>query len=178
MKEIFYKYKNCYDILMNKVLMPRGTALWLLRNTKLTVLQISNFCDLDLLTIHSLNDANTSEFNPVEIGQLTLNEIRRCEENKENILKNQLNLEFNTKRNNRKYLSQYTRSQRPFAIAWFIHYYPNVSIEKIAKILHMRQTRVEKYIHEIKLKPEKFTAINPTKYGFCSQKELDEIIES
>ena len=40
----------------------------------------------------------------------------------------------------------------------------------------MRIKLLEKCILEIKQRPEKFTAINPTKYGFCSQKELDSIV--
>ena len=47
------------------ILMPKSTALWLKMNTKLSMKQIADFCELDILLVESLHMGNTNYCNPI-----------------------------------------------------------------------------------------------------------------
>ena len=68
---------------MTAPLMPRATAVWLVENTTLTFRQIADFCELHELEIQAIADGDVSGnimgINPIDNGQLTLDEIQRCE---------------------------------------------------------------------------------------------------
>ena len=68
---------------MTAPLMPRATAVWLIENTDLTFRQISNFCEIHELEIQAMADgdvgSNIRGISPIDNGQLTWNEIHRCE---------------------------------------------------------------------------------------------------
>ena len=68
---------------MSLPLMPKATAVWLVENTSLTFEQIANFCGMHSLEIQAIADgdvgASMMGMNPVTNGQLTKEEIARCE---------------------------------------------------------------------------------------------------
>ena len=70
---------------MRKPLMPKATASWLVENTTLSFNQISNFVGLHLLEVQAIADGEVSSGmlprNPIENGELTKDEIVRCEKN-------------------------------------------------------------------------------------------------
>ena len=67
----------------NKPLMPLATAVWLVDNTALSFAQISQFCQLHELEVQSIADGEEAYkmqgLNPIASGQLTMDEIKRCE---------------------------------------------------------------------------------------------------
>ena len=67
----------------NKPLMPLATAVWLVDNTALSFSQISRFCQLHELEVQSIADGEDAYrmqgLNPIASGQLTMDEIKRCE---------------------------------------------------------------------------------------------------
>lgn len=159
-----------------KVLMPRGTALWLKKYTRLTDKQIQDFCQLDFLTLCSLNDTNTNIQNPLELGQLSLENIQECEEDPQKALKNILDLGFNIFKARRKYFTQYQKSQRPSIVAWFAYYHPNIEDTLVARLLHSKISYIQRLTNEIKASPDKFPLHSPTKYGYCSETELKSLV--
>ena len=68
---------------MTAPLMPKATAVWLVENTTLTFKQIGDFCELHELEVQAIADGdvafNIVGLNPVTAGQLTAEEIARCE---------------------------------------------------------------------------------------------------
>ena len=64
-------------------LMRKALAKWLISNTSLTFEQIANFCDFHVLQIKGMADGEVeksiAEVNPITQGELTLEEIKRCE---------------------------------------------------------------------------------------------------
>ena len=68
----------------NKPLMPLATAVWLVDNTALSFSQISQFCQLHELEVQSIADGEDAYkmqgLNPIASGQLTMDEIKRCEQ--------------------------------------------------------------------------------------------------
>lgn len=69
---------------MTAPLMPKATAVWLVENTTLTFKQIGDFCELHELEVQAIADGdvafNIVGLNPVTGGQLTADEIARCEQ--------------------------------------------------------------------------------------------------
>lgn len=68
---------------MNKPLMPKATAVWLIENTMLTFKQISDFCNLHELEVQGIADGDVAigmqGYDPIDNNQLTKEEIERCE---------------------------------------------------------------------------------------------------
>ena len=68
---------------MTRPLMPKATAVWLLDNTTLSFEQIADFCQMHPLEIQAIADgevaAHIMGLDPVANGQLTKEEIERCQ---------------------------------------------------------------------------------------------------
>ena len=68
---------------MSLPLMPKATAVWLVENTALTFDQIAEFCGMHALEIQAIADGDVGVgmmgLNPIANGQLTQEEIKRCE---------------------------------------------------------------------------------------------------
>ncbi len=68
---------------MTKPLMPMATAVWLVENTTLTFRQVAKFCELHPLEVQGIADEtvglNIVGLDPILNGQLTKEEIDRCE---------------------------------------------------------------------------------------------------
>ena len=68
---------------MNNPLMPKSTAVWLIDNTTLTFHQIAKFCNLHTLEVQGIADGEVAigiqGKNPISSGELTMDEINRCE---------------------------------------------------------------------------------------------------
>ena len=64
-------------------LMPKATAVWLVENTSLTFDQIGEFCGLHPLEVQAIADGEVAVqmqgLDPIANGQLTLEEIERCQ---------------------------------------------------------------------------------------------------
>ena len=69
---------------MSTPLMPKATAVWLVENTALTFNQIADFCGMHPLEIQAIADGDVGThiqgLNPILNNQLTLDEIKRCEQ--------------------------------------------------------------------------------------------------
>ena len=76
---------------MRKPLMPKATASWLIENTALSFKQISDFVGLHILEVQAIADGEVSSGilarNPLETGDLTEEEIKKCEKNEKLDLK-------------------------------------------------------------------------------------------
>ena len=72
-------------------LMPKATAVWLIEKTALTFTQIADFCGMHPLEVQAIADGEVAQgivgYDPVANGQLTAEEIRRCEADPEMRLK-------------------------------------------------------------------------------------------
>ena len=64
-------------------LMRKATAVWLVDNTCLTFKQIADFCGMHELEVQGIADGDVSYSitgqNPIANGQLTREEINRCQ---------------------------------------------------------------------------------------------------
>ena len=106
----------------NKPLMPLATAVWLVDNTALSFSQISQFCQLHELEIQSIADGEDAYkmqgLNPIASGQLTMDEIKRCENDPAASLElqNKKSETIQSHVKTKKYLPLSVRQERPKAI--------------------------------------------------------------
>ncbi|WP_342261996.1 cell cycle transcriptional regulator TrcR [Alphaproteobacteria bacterium endosymbiont of Tiliacea citrago] len=156
-----------------KVLMSNGVALWLARNTKLSLEQIAEFCNMHPLQIYHLRENTESingiiECNPIDVSMLTQSEIDRCEKNATASLTSVLS--------GQKHRQSSKKSGCLDGILWMIRHYPELDITSIAKILKCSTTIVKSVKNETCRNMNELLPKNPVSLGLCTQTELDEFL--
>jgi hypothetical protein len=165
-------------------LMPKATALWLIRNTGLTFGQIAAFCSLHVLEVQNLADAadsNLRPFDPVASEQVTLAEIKRCEADTSSFLKISilpLASTYTKKKSKAHYVPLAKRGLRPSAIAWFITKFPNVPDKVIIGLLGTTAKMIESIRNPDYRKVKGITPEHPVTNGLCTQDELDTALKA
>lgn len=167
----------------NKPLMPLATAVWLVDNTSLSFAQISQFCQLHELEIQSIADGeeayNMKGLNPIASGQLTKDEIKRCEDdsNAELTLQTHKSQKIHIRSNTKKYLPLSVRSERPKAIAWLVREYGKILTDiQIAKLTSSTKPTVANIRAGNQAQPiTEFRS--PTDLGLCTYEELEKIVD-
>lgn len=155
-------------------LMQRGTALWLKKNTKLTQDQIVEFCRITVTDFELLTDQTCREFNPLSIGQLTKEEIARCENNSTARLK--LCCDIPTRRNvTVRFLDKRQKEALPGCVLWMTEN-TKCKPEVIGKLLGRGPKMILKIIEKNNLEP--ITPKHPVEYGFCDHETLVEAIRA
>ena len=129
---------------MNSPLMPKSTAVWLIDNTSLTFEQIAKFCNLHVLEVQGIADGEVAVGiqgkSPILAGELTLEEIKKCEKDNSLVLKiieNKIPLSSNTKKKKRSFTPASRRVMIPDAIAWLTKHYPDLKDSQIIKLVGM-----------------------------------------
>jgi len=158
-------------------IMPKATAVWLIENTVLTFNQIAEFCQLHPLEVRAIADEDIAvgmvPHNPIEAGQLTMEEIKRCEADETQNLKI---TEWNDPKS-RKKVSRYTpiakRQDRPNAIAWLIKHYPDLPEANICRLLGTTRPTIKSIREKTHWNSKNIRATDPVELGLCTQKELD-----
>ena len=164
-------------------LMPKATAVWLVENTTLTFRQIANFCEIHELEIQAIADgdiaSNIQGLSPVNNGQLSWEEIHRCEADvTANLVPNKLEndvREHNAKA--KKVLSPTQRSEKQAAILWVMVNYPEVADKEIRRLLQTTDTTIRKIRTGVAAKDPAFADLKPKNaihLGFFTEKELEE----
>ena len=121
--------------------MPKATAVWLIDNTGLSFEQIGDFCDLHVLEVQAIADGEVAigiqGYDPVVNGQLSKDEISRCEQNTtEKLVQSQSNLPQPTARTKGpRYVPVARRGDKPDAIAWVVKHHPEISDAQIGKLI-------------------------------------------
>ena len=168
---------------MRKPLMPKATASWLIENTSLSFKQISNFVGLHILEVQAIADGEVSSGilsrNPLENGELTNEEIEKCEKNEK------LDLQIKhseipmpqTKTKGAKYTPLSKRADKPNGIYWLIKHYPSLPDSKICKIIGTTKKTVQSIRDRTYWNIQSIRAQNPQDLGLCSREELQKIIE-
>jgi hypothetical protein len=164
-------------------LMPKATAVWLIDNTTLTFRQIAKFCEIHELEIQTIADgdiaANIQGVSPVNNGQLSWEEIHRCEADAAadlvpNKLENDVR-EHNAKA--KKVLSPTQRSEKQGAILWLMVNYPEVADKEIRRLLQTTDSTIKKIREGVATKDPAFADLKPKNaihLGFFSERDLEE----
>ena len=164
---------------MTAPLMPKATAVWLAENTTLTFKQIADFCELHELEIQAIADGdiayNILGVSPVANGQLSEEEIKRCEADEKAVLV-ATPLEKNVKERNakaKKVLSPTQRAEKPNAILWIIKNCPEVIDSQICKLIGTTKPTIASIREGTHGNMANLRPVNPMAVGLCSEKELE-----
>ena len=167
---------------MTAPLMPRATAVWLVENTTLTFRQISVFCEIHELEIQAMADgdvgSNIRGISPIDNGQLTWEEIHRCEADKKANLQ-ACELECNAKLRNQKAKKLLTPSQRqekPNAILWFVKNYPSIKDSIICKLVGTTKATIAAIRKGTHKDMANLRAKDPVSLGLCTEAAIEEAI--
>ncbi len=164
-------------------LMPKATAVWLVNKTTLTFDQIAEFCGLHPLEVRGIADgdvaAGINGLDPVANGQLTLEEIDRCQKDPRarlKIVKSTLPQPL-ARTKGARYTPVSKRSEKPDAIAYLIKNFPDLQNAQVARLLGTTRETVEKvrdrsHWNAANIKPQ-----NPVLLGLCKQADLDAAIK-
>lgn len=164
---------------MSNPLMPKATAVWLIENTALTFEQVSKFCGLHILEVQTLADSESTQgmvgFDPIASGQLSLEEIQKCEKNPEAQL--QISTAVTADSVLGKKRSRYTplamRQERPDAIAWLLKYYPDLNDSQVSRLVGTTKATIVSVRSKSHWNAQNIKPRNPVQLGFCTQSELD-----
>lgn len=163
-------------------LMPRATAVWLINNTILTFDQIAEFCDIHILEIQGIADGEVAvgiiEEDPIMNGQLTREEIERCEKDPSAKLKLSNNIDAHLTRSKKKvkYTPIARRQDKPSAILWFLKNHPYVKDSQIIKIVGTTRSTIDAIKNREHWNMSNIRPKDPVLLGLCSQASLNKII--
>ncbi len=163
-------------------LMPKATAVWLVDNTTLTFEQIADFTGMHELEIQAIADGEVAVgivgVDPTANGQLTPEEIKRCEEKPGQKLK--LSKTDIPKPKARSKGARYTpvskRQDRPDAISWLLRHHPELADAQIARLLGttkptINSVRERTHWNMANIKPQ-----NPVTLGLCTEADLEKAL--
>ena len=165
---------------MDRPLMPKATAVWLVDNTSLTFEQIAEFCGLHPLEVQGIADgevgAGIRGLDPVAGGQLSRDEIVRCQEDGKSRLALARPVAAALKAPKRKeprYTPLSKRQDRPDAIAWLLRHHPELTDPQICKLLGTTKTTVNAVRERTHWKSAEIRPRDPVLIGLCTQLDLD-----
>lgn len=159
-------------------LMPKATAVWLIENTALNFDQIAEFCDLHSLEVQAIADEEVAVgivgMDPIANGQLTREEIARCEADPD------ARLEMAAPKTPRpspktkgpRYTPIAMRQERPDAIAWLLRHYPELSDAQISKLVGTTKTTINAVRDRTHWKGANIKPVDPVDIGICSYEDL------
>jgi uncharacterized protein len=172
--------KKRQERFMDRPLMPKATAVWLVENTGLTFAQIADFCGLHPLEVQGIADgevgAGIRGLDPVAGGQLTREEIARAQQDPKARLQLARPAAAALKPSRRReprYTPLSKRQDRPDAIAWLLRHHPELSDHQICKLLGTTKTTVNAVRERTHWKSAEIRPRDPVLIGLCTQVDLD-----
>ena len=125
---------------MSTPLMPKATAVWLIDKTSLTFDQVADFVGMHPLEVQAIADGEVAQgivgYDPVANGQLTREEIARCEADPQRRLGHARRAPFPSRRSAaraRRYTPVAKRNDRPDGIAWLLRNYPQLTDSQVGQ---------------------------------------------
>jgi uncharacterized protein len=168
---------------MNKPIMAKATAVWLVDNTTLSFRQIGDFCGLHELEVQGIADGDVATgvkgFDPLTNNQLTQEEINTAEKDPGHKLK----LKFNPaavgeeKRRGPRYTPLSKRQDRPASILWLVKFHPELTDGQISKLVGTTKPTIQAIRERTHWNISNIQPIDPVALGLCKQSELDAVVQ-
>ena len=168
---------------MNKPIMAKATAVWLVDNTTISFKQIADFCGLHELEVQGIADGDVATgvkgFDPIANNQLVQEEIDAAEKDPLHKLK----LKFNAaavgeeKRRGPRYTPLSKRQDRPASILWLVKFHPELSDGQISKLVGTTKPTIQSIRERTHWNISNIQPIDPVALGLCKQSELDAAVQ-
>ncbi len=168
---------------MNKPIMAKATAVWLVDNTTISFKQIADFCGLHELEVQGIADGDVATgvkgFDPIQNNQLTQDEIDAAEKDPLHKLK----LKFNAaavgeeKRRGPRYTPLSKRQDRPASILWLVKFHPELSDGQISKLVGTTKPTIQSIRERTHWNISNIQPVDPVALGLTKQTELDAAVQ-
>ena len=168
---------------MNKPIMAKATAVWLVDNTTLTFKQIADFCGLHELEVQGIADGDVATgvkgFDPIANNQLENGEIEKAEKDPTYTLQ----LKFNPsavgeeKRRGPRYTPLSKRQDRPAAILWLVKFHPELTDAQISKLVGTTKPTIQSIRERTHWNISNIQPVDPVALGLTKQTELDAAVQ-
>ncbi|MFC7048879.1 DUF1013 domain-containing protein [Emcibacter nanhaiensis] len=163
---------------MNQPLMPMATAVWLVDNTALSFRQIAEFCGLHELEVQGIADeqvaTNIVGQDPVANGQLTWEEIERCQADTSARLQlTEDKVPAKTRSSGARYTPVSKRQDKPDAIAWLLRNHPELTDAQIGRLVGTTKPTIAAIRDRTHWNISNIKPVDPVVLGLCKQTELD-----
>lgn len=163
-------------------LMPKATAVWLIEKTSLTFEQVADFVGMHPLEVQAIADGEVAQgivgYDPVANGQLTRDEIARCEADPSTRLHLLETALPPTKQRGKgaRYTPVAKRNDRPDGIAWLLRNYPHLGEAVIAKLLGTTKETIIKVRDRTHWNSANIKPRDPVILGLCTQSDLNAVV--
>jgi len=167
---------------MTQPLMPMATAVWLVDNTSLSFRQIAEFCSLHELEVQGIADeqvaTNIVGLDPIANGQLTWDDIERCQNDETASLKLLVDdVPAKTRSGGAKYTPVSKRQDKPDAISWLIKHHPELSDPQICRLVGTTKPTIMAIRERTHWNMSNIKPVDPVILGLCRQLELDAAVQ-
>jgi uncharacterized protein len=164
---------------MTQPLMPKATAVWLIDKTSLSFEQIADFVGMHPLEVQAIADGEVAQgiigYDPVLNGQLTREEIARCEADpaaRLQMVETALPLP-KSRGKGARYTPVSKRNDRPDAIAWLIRHHPLLSDVQVGKLVGTTKETIAKVRDRTHWNSANIKPRDPVILGLCTQSDLN-----
>ena len=168
---------------MDKPIMAKATAVWLVDNTTITFPQIAAFCGLHDLEVQGIADGDVAQgvkgFDPVTNKQLTHEEIEAAEKDPRHALRLWHNpaADGEEARRGPRYTPLSKRQDRPAAILWLVKFHPELADAQISKLVGTTKPTIQSIRDRTHWNIQNTQPIDPVALGLCKQSELDAAVQ-
>jgi hypothetical protein len=168
---------------MTKPMMPKATAVWLVDNTALTFAQIAEFCGLHELEVQAIADGEVlpgmSGMDPIANGQLTAEEIKRCEaDDTAHLRLSRSDMPQPVQRaKGARYTPISKRQDKPDGIAWLVKHHPELSDAQIGRLLGTTKSTISAVRDRTHWNTSNIRPRDPIDLGLCSYMDLMAAVE-
>ena len=163
-------------------LMPKATAVWLVENTALSFEQIADYTGMHELEIQAIADGEVAigiaGVNPVSSGQLSTEEITRCEADPDARLKmTKTDIPLPKARSKgARYTPVSKRQDRPDAISWILKHHPELTDAQISRLLGTTKATIASVRDRTHWNAPNIKPQNPVTLGLCSEPDLEKAV--
>jgi uncharacterized protein len=165
-----------------QLLMPKATAVWLVENTTLTFDQIGAFCNLHPLEVQGIADGEVAigivGLDPTTNGQLTKEEIERCEKDSAQRLKMAkvaIPLPL-TRSKGPRYTPVSKRQDKPDAVAWLVRHHPELTDAQVSRLIGTTKQTIAAVRDRTHWNSPNLRPRDPVLLGLCTQTDLNNAI--
>lgn len=163
-------------------LMPKATAVWLVENTALSFEQIADYTGMHELEIQAIADGEVAigivGVNPVAGGQLTAEEVARCEADPKGRLKmTKTDIPLPKARSKgARYTPVSKRQDRPDAISWILKHHPELTDAQISRLLGTTKATIASVRERTHWNAQNIKPQNPVTLGLCNEADLEKAV--
>lgn len=179
---LFHSFQFLLKMTQELPLMRKATAVWLVENTSLTFHQIANFCGLHELEVQGIADGDVASGiigqNPILSGQLTHEEIARCEKKSDSnlILNKSAGSQIKSTEKASKYTPIARRQDKPDGISYLLKYYPEITNGQIKKLVGTTDKMIDSIRNRGHWNMKNIKPRDVVLLGLCSQSQFNDVI--